>query len=173
MYYDTGRTLAALNKVDAALKLSALEHGKEQASRRLADWLQQNVLRGTAMSKPRYRQALQRAGALAQLLELAAHGPFPLNQNTGRTEHAAAFQHALFMNLTHVTREATRKICTDECARIEVAACLWLFEFLDPYMHRGGRRFGFDSIQLLQSPQGGYSFFASPRERRGTLTRNL
>jgi hypothetical protein len=44
------------------------------------------------------------------------------------------------------------------------AAGLWLFEFLDAFLESEGRRAGFDSIILTQSPQGGYAFFTQPHQ---------
>ena len=59
---------------------------------------------------------------------------------SGAAALSAAFHDELFMNLTVVASERGRAGCVDGCARLEVAACLWLFEFLDPFLIESGRR---------------------------------
>mmetsp|Transcript_43068 Transcript_43068/g.139081 ORF Transcript_43068/g.139081 Transcript_43068/m.139081 type:complete len:246 (-) Transcript_43068:116-853(-) len=106
------------------------------------------------MARERYRSALNMSSrALVELLSRAAAGPFPLDRETGRTARSPAFQYAHALG---------RGACVGECARQEVAACLWLFEFLDPFLIARGRALGLRSLQLLQSPHAGYLFFREP-----------
>ena len=179
LWYDPGTTLVALNKVDAALKLAALSshrgshsrlkvHGADYSVQRggvdatgqrravaeLASWVWNRCLRRSAMARERYRRALNMSSrALVELLSRAAAGPFPLDRETGRTARSPAFQY---------THALGRGACVGECARQEVAACLWLFEFLDPFLIARGRALGLRSLQLLQSPHAGYLFFREP-----------
>jgi len=179
LWYDPGTTLVALNKVDAALKLAALSshrgshsrlkvHGADYSVQRggvdatgqrravaeLASWVWNRCLRRSAMARERYRSALNMSSrALVELLSRAAAGPFPLDRETGRTARSPAFQYAHALG---------RGACVGECARQEVAACLWLFEFLDPFLIARGRALGLRSLQLLQSPHAGYLFFREP-----------
>ncbi|EOD14077.1 hypothetical protein EMIHUDRAFT_103547 [Emiliania huxleyi CCMP1516] len=175
LWYDPGTTLVALNKVDAALKLAALSshrgshsrlkvHGADYSVQRggvdatgrqrravaeLASWVWNRCLRRSAMARERYRSALNTSNrALSELLSRAAAGPFPLDRETGRTARSPAFQYAHALG---------RGACVGECARQEVAACLWLFEFLDPFLIARGRALGLRSLQLLQSPHAGWA----------------
>ena len=169
MLYDTGKTLAALNKVDAALRLARLVVGQKDASLHLSAWIRKGPLATGAMAKRRYRREFDacHGKCLVELLEEAAQGPFPLDPSTGKTTRAAAFDNPLFLNLTAISKEERRSPCVGSCALIEVAACLWLFEFLDPFLLETGRSLGLHSIQLLQSPQGGYGFFNEPHKWSG------
>ena len=171
LYYDTGKSLAALNKIDAALRLARLVAGEKHALHHLASWVRKGPLAKGAMAKRRYRREFDacQGKCLEELLEQAARGPFPLEPLTGKVSRAPAFHDPVFINLTDIAKEERRSVCVGACALIEVAACLWLFEFLDPFLLETGRQLGLQSIQLLQSPQGGYFFFKEPYKWTGWL----
>lgn len=165
LYYDVGNTRAFRNRVGAAIGLAALA-GRGGVTD-VAAWLNRSTLAydaahakgtsweeaGRALSKPRYLRALAGVSLEALLLEAAA-GPFVGN---GIGHPIWCDRH--FMMLAVHQNENMRQGCVGSCARSEVIACLWLFNFIDDYLLQLGLASGLDSIQLLQQPQGGYTFF--------------
>ena len=178
LHYHVGQTLAAKNKIDAALRLAGMVSADVPPARRVAQFLRQGSLRpGSRHLKARYESALdpqQSGGAmrtLETLLQYAASGPFWIDDD-GERMVSAAFCNRTFMRLSgggsrmtdwlDTFSEPRRSACVDHCALAELGAALILFEFLDAFLINAGRAAGFDSIQLLQQPQGGYAFFSHP-----------
>ena len=174
LYYDVGRTLAANNKAEAAIKLAAQANGTDQPERWVADFLRAGPFSpGPGHFKPRYANALALGNvSLEAVLRAAAFGPFALGQKRSQRYASAPFCNTHFMRMSGggsgakawLTSflEKHRKECVGPCALAELSAALVLFEFLDPYLIAAGRTLGLDSIQLLLQPQGGYTFYAYP-----------
>ena len=147
MYYDVGRTLAARNKVHAALLLAQLLDGvgASRAADHLSSWLLSDPMnaskhRGTGLSAAMYLDAIAASGrSLAHHLCSAANGMVGPQSFASQPDWG-------------------RRCKVNETERCHVPAlqrllvCVTTFEFLDDFIALAARKVGIDSVQLVLQP---------------------
>ena len=189
LFYNVGKTLAAQNRIDAALQLAERSPG---GMARLTYWLISRrgpMDRGWVRSRPhphspallakaRYFHALggkalwdTRHGgmyskAFARKLRTTAWAPLVEVLRLG----ASCWPRALTAEeVNHTHHFDDRNSCLGACARLELGVALLLDEFLDPFIAREASAAGYDSVQLLRQPQGKYGEVFRPDAYKWTV----